>query len=506
MTELEIALRAKVGVIWIRTDEEVRIERIVLETCLSQKYEVYTWAISTQLTDLKGDVVDANIRDASAAITHILKTNQRAAYLFRDLSPVLTDPVIIRRLKDLARKMPTRPVDEAIQLIIIDSKEPPAGLSAVTIDWPLPDRDDITTILDNLVASLGPELEDARDELEEPSAKEAVIDAAIGLTAEQISIALAKSLVVTKRFSPAMVSAEKEQAVKGSGLEWYPALEEGMDGVGGMEALKAWLAQRHAGFLPEGKQAGLPAPKGILLLGIPGCGKSHTAKSVATSWGIPLLKLDMGSMFNKWVGESERQVRTALKQAESVAPCVLWIDEIEKSGAASSDGGVTQRVLGTFLTWLQDRSDGVFVVATANDVSCMPPELLRAGRWDDIFWVDLPNVVERTQIVDVLKGRFQNCEKINAAAVAKKSNGFTGAELEAAIKAATYAAFEDGGQVKTQHVVTEIKSMVPLSKSMAERINALRDWAKGRARCATPQEDTAANGPIKGGSAAIEVN
>ena len=279
-----------------------------------------------------------------------------------------------------------------------------------------------------------------------------------------------------------------------------------MDGVGGMEALKAWLAQRHAGFLPEGKQAGLPAPKGILLLGIPGCGKSHTAKSVATSWGIPLLKLDMGSMFNKWVGESERQVRTALKQAESVAPCVLWIDEIEKSGAASSDGGVTQRVLGTFLTWLQDRSDGVFVVATANDVSCMPPELLRAGRWDDIFWVDLPNVVERTQIVDVLKGRFQNCEKINAAAVAKKSNGFTGAELEAAIKAATYAAFEDGGQVKTQHVVTEIKSMVPLSKSMAERINALRDWAKGRARCATPQEDTAANGPIKGGSAAIEVN
>jgi len=264
-----------------------------------------------------------------------------------------------------------------------------------------------------------------------------------------------------------------------------------MQEVGGLEELKNWLVKRGKAFTLKAREFGLPEPRGILLLGIPGCGKSLTAKAIAGMWQLPLLKLDVGKVFSSYVGSSEENVRRAIHTAESIAPCILWLDEMEKgfSGLGSSgmtDGGTTARVFGTFLTWLQEKKTAVFVVATSNNVSQLPPELLRKGRFDEIFYVDLPSKEERKEITKIhLEKRKRASEKFDLDKVALQTHGFSGSEIEEVIVSGLYDAFNRDEELDQEHLEQVIQTMIPLSQTMEEQIKGIRDWAKLRARRAS---------------------
>jgi SpoVK/Ycf46/Vps4 family AAA+-type ATPase len=265
--------------------------------------------------------------------------------------------------------------------------------------------------------------------------------------------------------------------------------------VGGLAVLKEWLNKRAAAFTAEARAFGLPAPKGILMLGVQGCGKSLCAKAVSNLWQLPLLRFDMGRMFGSLVGSSEENVRRAIAVAESVAPAILWVDEIDKAfagsqGSGSTDGGTTARVFGTFLTWLSEKTAPVFVVATANDISQLPPELLRKGRLDEIFFVDLPSPEERKEIFRIhINKRKRDAEKFDLPALSLASTDFSGAEIEEAVNSALYDAFYSQTELATENVLTTISQTVPLAKTMDEQINRLRSWAEGRARNASVPRD-----------------
>jgi SpoVK/Ycf46/Vps4 family AAA+-type ATPase len=280
------------------------------------------------------------------------------------------------------------------------------------------------------------------------------------------------------------VLSEKQRLVSESGvLEYYPTKIE-LGAIAGLEKLKEWLAARATAFKDKtrAEQFGLTPPRGLLLLGVQGCGKSLSAKAVAAAWQLPLLRLDPARLYDKYVGQTERNLRTAIETAERLAPVVLWIDEIEKALTVSdSDGGASNRLLGTFLTWLQEKNEAVFVIATANDVTRLPPELLRKGRFDEIFFVDLPSLEARERILAVhLEGRKRDPASFDLRALAALSEGYSGAELEEAIVAALYKAFQEGAPLGEVHVAAALRATIPLSVTMREPIEALREWARGR--------------------------
>jgi SpoVK/Ycf46/Vps4 family AAA+-type ATPase len=287
------------------------------------------------------------------------------------------------------------------------------------------------------------------------------------------------------------VFSEKQQIIRKSGLLEYYSSEEDFHQVGGLAALKDWLNKREVAFTAEANAFGLPPPKGVLLLGVQGCGKSLCAKAVSRLWQLPLLRFDMGRMFGSLVGSSEENVRRAIAVTESIAPVVLWVDEIDKAFAGSqssgmTDGGTTARVFGTFLTWLSEKTAPVFVIATANDVSQLPPELLRKGRLDEIFYVDLPSPEERADIFRIhLAKRGRESEAFDVMALAAASHDFSGAEIEAAVISALYDAFYAKEALASRHVLATLAQTVPLAKTMAEKVAAQREWAKGRARNAS---------------------
>ncbi len=326
-----------------------------------------------------------------------------------------------------------------------------------------------------------------------------VTEAALGLTEAEAENAFALSLIQTGGFDPKFVMSEKAQAVRRSGILEYYAPEVTMANVGGLDCLKDWLRRRARAFSPEARQFGLPEPKGLLATGIPGTGKSLTAKAAAALWQKPLLRLDVGRVFGSLVGESEANIRLALKLAEAIAPCVLWLDEIEKAFAGmgqSLDSGTSARVFGSFLTWMQEKKAPVFVFATANDISALPPELLRKGRFDEIFFVDLPSEAERQEIFRIHLGlRQRDASQFNLATLASATRDFTGSEIEAVVVEALYSAFDEGRDLIQEDLELAAMQTVPLAKTMSERISGLRDWAKGRARLAsTPETNTVVAG------------
>jgi SpoVK/Ycf46/Vps4 family AAA+-type ATPase len=321
-----------------------------------------------------------------------------------------------------------------------------------------------------------------------------VTEAALGLTAEEAENVFAKSLVQTGDFDLKIILSEKEQIIRKSGVLEYCHVNENMQGVGGLDELKKWLNKRGKAFTPKARDFGLPEPRGILLLGIPGCGKSLTAKAISSMWQLPLLKLDVGKVFSSLVGSSEENVRRAIQTAESIAPSILWLDEMEKgfSGLGSSgqtDGGTTARVFGTFLTWLQEKKTPVFVVATCNNVSQLPPELLRKGRFDEIFFVDLPSKEERKEIFKIhLEKRHRNVNGFDLNKLSDEAVGFSGSEIEEIIVSALYDAFDNNEDINQTYIENTIKSMIPLSQTMEEQIKGTREWAKIRAKRASSIE------------------
>lgn len=353
---------------------------------------------------------------------------------------------------------------------------------------PLPDRKELEITLRDVERACGTTLSvEMRNRL---------VDAALGMTTMEADLAFCLAAVKDGLGdnAPYTVSSEKEQIIRKSGiLDYFPKNEDLKD-VGGMEVLKDWLFKRQKAYEKKARDFGLQEPKGLLLLGVPGCGKSLTAKSIASFWNMPLLRLDIGKVFQGLVGSSEDNIRKAIATSEAVAPCVLWIDEIEKglSGVQSSgatDGGVTSRIFSTILTWMQEKTSPVFVVATANNINLLPPELLRKGRFDEIFFVDLPTAKERENIFSIhLKKKGQDPTKYPMETLGEKTEGFNGAEIEECIKEAMFAAYVDNPEtpkLMASHIMDAIKQTVPLSTTMKEQITALRSWAATRAKNAS---------------------
>lgn len=323
-----------------------------------------------------------------------------------------------------------------------------------------------------------------------------MVDAALGMTSMEADLAFCLAAVKDDLGpnAPYTVSSEKEQIIKKSGILDYFPKNESLKDVGGMDILKDWLLKRQQAYEKKARDFGLQEPKGLLLLGVPGCGKSLTAKSIASFWNMPLLRLDIGKVYQGLVGSSEDNIRKAIATAEAVAPCVLWIDEIEKGlngvqSSGSTDGGVTSRIFSTILTWMQEKTSPVFVVATANNINLLPPELLRKGRFDEIFFVDLPNQKERENIFSIhLKKKGQDPSQYPMEMLGKKTEGFNGAEIEECIKEAMFAAYveaPDNPKLLSKHLVDAISKTVPLSTTMKEQIAALRNWAATRAKNAS---------------------
>lgn len=500
-------LRARNPLLWIVTREEARVERYLFEAAAASGYVTRTWDVAQGVTEIGGQAVSIGSPDPAATLDAIrdrareelTAKPERGVWIMRDLPTWLMGPpgaTQLRQLRNLARSLPGAPRDRAQAIVVITpSGDVPAELAghATVIEWPLPDRGEIAAILDAAVESLPEEI---RKTAAPNGARDAAIDAAVGLSGEEASACYARSLVQLRRIDPATVAKEKKRVVaRERVLEWFDPLPGGLDAVGGLDNLKTWLASRRSAYTPEARAYGLPAPKGAFLVGVQGCGKSLTAKAIATAWGVPLLRVDLGALKSKFVGESEGNLRKALRVIEAIGRCVVWLDEIEKAlqGATSgsADGGVSSDALGAILTWMQERSGEAFVIATANDVESLPPELLRKGRFDDVWWVDVPTAEERAAILLAslrTNGRRPDVFKDTAdlARVAGACDGFTGAELAALIPDALYAAFADGArEITSDDLVDAAKTVVPLTRTAAEKIAKLRTWAQGRARPAT---------------------
>jgi SpoVK/Ycf46/Vps4 family AAA+-type ATPase len=361
------------------------------------------------------------------------------------------------------------------------------------IDYDLPKEIDMANLLARVVSEVkdNPKVAVNID----VKTREQIVHSLLGLTLSEAENVLAKTLVQNRSLdakSVDVIHGEKKQIIRKSGLLEYYDAEENLESIGGLDELKAWLIRRALAFSDKARQYGLPAPKGVLLLGVQGCGKSLMAKAISNIWQLPLLRFDIGRVFGSLVGSSEENVRRAIQVAESVSPAVLWLDEIDKafrgsrSSGASTDGGTSARVFGTFLTWMSEKTRPVFVVATANDVTALPPELLRKGRFDEIFFVDLPSTLERKEIFRVhLKKRKLDPGQFDTDKLARVSVGFSGAEIQEAVVSAMFDVFYEQRPMVSEDIVNSIQKTVPLSKTMSENMDELRDWAKGRARPAS---------------------
>lgn len=506
-------LRARNPLLWIITREEARAEAHLVEAARAAGYVPLFWDIAQGVSDLSGavrsEIGSADPQDTMRAILSRSDSQgtpeapARTVWIMRDLPVWLDGPggaPTLRLLRNLVRKLPTAPRHRANAIIVLSaSAGPPPELATVAsvIDWPLPDRPEVAAILDSVLGGLP---DDMQSTAAPNGTREAAIDAAVGLSDDQVRGCYAKSLVLSRRIDPAAVASEKKRVIAAERvLEWIDPLKGGLDSVGGLEYLKGWIKDRSLAYSPAARAYGLPAPRGMLLVGVAGCGKSMTAKAISTGWRCPLLKLDFGALKDKYVGQSEQNIRRAYRTIEALGRCVVWIDEIEKAMAGATqgaaDGGVASDALGSFLTWMQDRAGECFVIATANNVDALPPELLRKGRFDEVFFVDLPTRSERVEILASalnFHGRNNLTGLMGLKEVADNCARFTGSEVASLVPTALYAAFADNArEITVDDLIAAARTVVPLSKTSAEKLTALRNWAQERARPASMPEKEA---------------
>lgn len=497
-SELETLIRARYPILYLVSSEELRVQSLVLDIAQKRSKKVFEWSCSTGIVPAGTSIQSQKLRNAATkdpvvALDQVIEQVEPAIFIFKDFHPFLTrnNFTVTRKLKEIALHL-----KNSFKTILIVSPvlEIPAELEKeiTVLNHPLPTREDLSELLDRIIADVK-QFKQVRIELDS-AGRERLLQAALGLTIGEAENVFARIIVKGERLSGddvGEVFAEKQQIIRKSGLLEYYATEESFSHVGGLAVLKDWLAKRAVAFTAEARAFGLAPPKGILLLGVQGCGKSLCAKAVANLWQLPLLRFDMGRMFGSLVGSSEENVRRAIAVAESVAPAILWVDEIDKAFAGSQtsgavDGGTTARVFGTFLTWLSEKTAPVFVVATANDITQLPPELLRKGRLDEIFFVDLPSREERLEIFQIhLQRRGREAARFKLDALADAAVDFSGAEIEEAINSALYDAFHAHQQLASEHIAGALTQTVPLARTMDAQISGLRAWAEGRARHAS---------------------
>ncbi|MEV4539468.1 AAA family ATPase [Asanoa sp. NPDC049518] len=518
-TTLAQLLKARFPIIAVESHEELRVLFEVRAVAgdagaVRTPRAVWTWSLTDGLRRDDGEE-QARTKDPADALDALLRLQQPIVAVFRDLHPVLGgagqpgDPGVIRRLRDLATAFRAGAIPRSLVLVSPVNRVPVELEKDVTVvDFPLPSETEIRAVLEGMLRAnaASPRL---RIDLDD-SGRERFAKAALGLTLHEAENAFARAMVNDGVISVAdlpVILEEKRQTVRKAGLLEFVETGSRLSDIGGLENLKRWLGRREGAWLADAADYGLPAPRGVLITGVPGCGKSLTAKAVAAAWGIPLLRLDIGRVFSGLVGSSEHNMRGAIRTAEAVAPCVLWIDEIEKGFAATgaNDSGTSSRVFGSFLTWLQEKSRPVFVIATANEIESLPPELLRKGRFDEVFFVDLPTRAERGSIWQVHLARWLRNPRVggalspDAAVLAELtalSEGYSGAEIEQALVAAVYDAFAERRPLRQDDVVRALVNMVPLSRTQAERIAAVRAWADARAVAATAAEDWDLDAPL----------
>jgi ATP-dependent 26S proteasome regulatory subunit len=519
--ELAATLRARNPLVIIRTAEEHRVEPWLFEAAASAGYIARTWDVAAGVCQMDGkplypdyngepDDRQVQTRDPGVTLNNIAtaardqgatrENPRRFCWIMRDLSPFLSGPgsaPTVRQLRNLCRMFPDTMRAQPV-IILTPSTEVPPELAghATVLDWPLPDREEIAAMLDSAIANLPEEL---RANAAPNGTREAAIDAAVGLSGFEAENCYASSLVRLKgRIDPAIVNKEKKRIIAASRvLELMEPLEGGFDAIGGLDVIKSWITMRKVAYSPRARAYGLPAPKGIFMVGLSGCGKTYISKAIATELGrLPLYRLDTGALQSKYVGESQANLRKALSVIDSSGPCVVLIDEVEKAMAGATqgaaDGGVSADALGTLLTWMQERTGQAFLVATSNDASQLPPEFLRKGRWDELFWVDLPTEAEREQILLASLAVYKRQSALSLAdriTVASATSGFSGAEIAALVPDALFAAFADNERELTaQDLIAVASTLTPLSVTAKEKIEKARAWSKGRARPATTPE------------------
>src|SRR2546423_7208399 len=439
-------------------------------------------------------------RDPVEALNAIGKLTDASLVVLKDFHPFLDNPAVVRAMRELAQDLKST---YTTVILLSPTLTIPTELEKEisVLDVPLPTFRDLLQLLKEIVAVVR-QGNKARIDLTREQAEQ-LIKAAQGLTLSEAENAFAKAIAndgVLNKDDIRLVLEEKRQVVRKSGLLEFVNLEENLGNVGGLEELKSWLIGRSGAFSEPARKFGLPAPKGLLLLGVQGCGKSLSAKAIASQWALPLLRLDLGRIFSSLIGSSEENLRRAIRVAESVSPAVLWVDEIEKglagnAGAAVTDSGVSARVFGALLTWLQEKTAPVFVAATANRIDALPPELLRKGRFDEIFFIDLPSAAERREIFHIhLKRRQRDPAAFDLDALSTAAEGFSGSEIEQAVVAGRYHAFGEGTELRHAHVLKAVEEAFPLSATMGEEISRLREWSKNRTRPASAAQRLAVAG------------
>ena len=489
--ELNILLQAQYPLIYLVTPEEERAEQAISN--ISEDYaeyrRVFVWTVTQGILEYgqPRQMTLHNTVSPEAALEWVIRQTEPGIYIFKDLHPFIDGAVVTRWLRDAIASF--KNAQKAI-ILMSPIQQVPVELEkeVVVLDYPLPNLAELNQVL-------SAQLRNTKTSRIKTEAREKLLKAALGLTKDEAEKVYRKARVKSGRLTEGeveIVLSEKKQLIRRNGILEYIEEDETIDSVGGLEELKIWLRQRSNAFTERAREYGLPQPKGMLILGVPGCGKSLIAKTTSRLWGLPLLRLDMGRVYDgSMVGRSEANLRNALKTAESISPAILFIDELDKAfaggaGSGDSDGGTSSRIFGSFLTWMQEKTSPVFVMATANRVERLPGEFLRKGRFDEIFFVDLPTPEEKQDIFRIHLGkRRSDITRFDLEQLAKISEGFSGAEIEQAIIAAMYDAFAQDREFTQLDIIAAIKATLPLSRTMLEQVTALRDWARQRARTAS---------------------
>jgi ATP-dependent 26S proteasome regulatory subunit len=520
---LKVLLNSSTPIVVMETVEEVRAVRMVRLACNDLNLATFEWTIASGLVRSGTNSPEPQFEDASPAgrdaarridSQHNLKAlynsqdpaqmlgnlgavSVEAAFILKDFHRHLEDAVALRRLRDVAQMFSANR-----RTVIITGPRvaiPPelAGLVEF-FDLPLPDRQRLGQIVDETVVRIGKSHTVQRSL--DVAGTETLVTSLLGLTEEEAERAVSQAVVTRYALSADCITdvleAKKSLLKRSEMLEFVDASHT-MASVGGLDNLKRWLVQRQGAWDDHARQFGLDPPKGVIILGIQGCGKSLCARAIAGEWRLPLVKFDTAAVYDKFIGETEKRIQRVFRVAEGLAPCVLWIDELEKvfagsgSDSASADAGVSSRLLASFLSWMQERKSAVFVAATCNNVTALPPELIRKGRFDELFFVDLPNAAERKQVFFIqLTKRQRNPAGYDLDRITAAAQGFSGAEIESSVQTALYAAFARKQELSTEDLLTALSSTVPLSITRAEEIERLRAWARDRAVWASPQEIT----------------
>ncbi|NJP10133.1 MAG: AAA family ATPase [Leptolyngbyaceae cyanobacterium RU_5_1] len=486
--ELSILIQAQYPLIYLVTSEEERAEQAISAIAQQGKPQrrVFIWTVTHGIVEYgqPRNITQHNTVSPEAAIEWVTRQRDPGLFVFKDLHPFVDSPAVARWLRDAIASF--RGSQKAI-ILMSPVQQIPIELEKdiAVLDFPMPDMKELNQVLSQ-------QLEQVRNRRINTETREKLLKAALGLTKDEAEKVYRKAHVTAGRLTEAevdVVLSEKKQLIRRNGILEYIEEDETIESIGGLEELKRWLRQRSNAFTERAREYGLPQPKGMLILGVPGCGKSLIAKTTSRLWTLPLLRLDMGRVYDgSMVGRSEANLRNALKTAESISPAILFIDELDKAfaggaGSADSDGGTSSRIFGSFLTWMQEKTSPVFVMATANRVERLPGEFLRKGRFDELFFVDLPNAEERKEIFRIhLSKRKRDISRFDLEQLANVSDGFSGAEIEQALVAAMYDAFAQDREFTQLDIIAAVKATQPLSKTMSEQVTALRDWARQRAR------------------------